>query len=100
MYRTEKNAVPNPAHFTQIKWATVSHLLRSLKTNEQLWANRSGGSYQNNDHEQIAQVAHDKWATVSDLLMLLMINEQMSDLLQIIWLKSYFLVCLIYVFWF
>ena len=30
------------AHFAQIKWVTVSDLLRSLKTNEQLWANCSG----------------------------------------------------------
>ena len=32
------------AHFAQIKWATMSDLLRSLKTNEQPWAIRSGRS--------------------------------------------------------
>ena len=32
------------AHFAQIKWATVSDLLRSLKTNERPWSNRSGRS--------------------------------------------------------
>ena len=32
------------AHFAQIKWATVSDSLRSLKTNERPWANRSGRS--------------------------------------------------------
>ena len=48
--------------FTQIKLATVSNLLRSLKTNEQLWANRSGRLWQMNDCERFAQVANDKWA--------------------------------------
>ena len=32
------------AHFAQIKWAIVSDSFRSLKTNERLWANRSGRS--------------------------------------------------------
>ena len=32
------------AHFAQIKWAPVSDSLRSLKTNERPWANRSGRS--------------------------------------------------------
>ena len=62
------------AHFAQIKWATVSDSLRSLKTNERLWANLSGRSYQKRDHERIAQVTHDKWATVSDSLRLLTKN--------------------------
>ena len=31
--------------FAQIKWATVSNSLRTLKTNEGLWANRSGRSW-------------------------------------------------------
>ena len=44
------------------QWATVSDSLRSLRTNEQLWANRSGRSCQKSDCEQIAQVAHQKWA--------------------------------------
>ena len=101
----------------QIKLATVSNLLRLLRTNEQLWANCSGCSCQKSDREwiaqvaQVAQVAHDKWATMSDSLRWLMINEQMSEsvvfserithslfcsqktsnLLKIIWLKLYFL---------
>ena len=45
------------AHFAQIKWATGSDSLRSLKTNERLWANPSGRSRQMSDREQIAQVA-------------------------------------------
>ena len=45
------------AHFAQIKWATVSVSLRSLKTNEQPWANRSRRSEEMSDREQIAQVA-------------------------------------------
>ena len=68
--------------FAQIKRATVSDSLRSLKTIEQLWANRSGRSYQKSDRERIAQVAHDKCATVSDSLRWLMINEQISDLIK------------------
>ena len=55
-------------HFTHFNRATVSDSLRSLKTNERLWANRSGRSRQMSNHEQIAQVAHDSWATVSNLL--------------------------------
>ena len=78
------------AQVAQIKWATVSDLLRSLRTNEQLWANRSGCSCQKSHRERIAQVAHDKWATVSASLRLLMINERMSKLLKKIWLKLYF----------
>ena len=50
------------AHFAQIKWATVSDSLRSLKTNERLWANRSGCSEEMSDREQFAQVAQRKWA--------------------------------------
>ena len=50
------------AHFAQINWVTVSDLLRSFKTNEWLWANRSGCSRQMSDHERFAQVAHDKWS--------------------------------------
>ena len=51
------------AHFAQIKWATVSDLLRSLKTNERLWANRSRRSRKISNCERIAQAAQDKWAT-------------------------------------
>ena len=85
---------------TQIKWATVSDFLRSLKTNEWLWANCSGCSYQKSDCERIAQVTHEKWATMSNSLRLLMINEQMSNLIKKIWLKLYFCCCFIYVFYF
>ena len=57
------NQMSNYERFTQIaqdKWATVSELLRSLKTNEQPWANPSGRSWQMSDREQFAQGAHDK----------------------------------------
>ena len=43
------------AHFAQIKWATVSDLLRSLKTNEWPWAIRSGRSEEISGREQITQ---------------------------------------------
>ena len=56
------------AHFAQIKWKTVSNLLRSLKTNERLWANRSGCSRQMSDCERIAQVAHKVLAKTSIIL--------------------------------
>ena len=49
------------AHFTQIKWVTVSEPLRSLKTNEWPWANHSGRSWQMSDCERFAQVTYDKW---------------------------------------
>ena len=52
------------AHFAQIKWATVSDLLRSLKTNELPWANRSGRSRQMSNREGFA---HDKWAIRSKI---------------------------------
>ena len=55
----------------QDKWANVSESLKSLRTNERLWANRSGRSGQMSDCEQIAQIAHDIWVNVSDLLRLL-----------------------------
>ena len=76
------------AHFAQIKWASVSDLLRLLKTNERPWVNRSGRSEEMSDCEQIAQVAQDKWATMSDSLRSLRGNEQMSDLLKKCWLKK------------
>ena len=56
------------AQITQVKWATVSEALRSLRGNERLWTNRSGRSEEMSDCEQIAQVAQDKWATMSDSL--------------------------------
>ena len=69
------------AQIAQIKWVTVSNLLRSLRTNERLWANRSGRSCQKSDWEWIAQVAHDKWSTVSNSLRLIhdnWVNEQIT----------------------
>ena len=74
------------AQIAQIKWATVSDLLRSLRTNERLWANRSGCSWEMSDHERFAQVAHDKWA-----------NERVAKNFLTKSLKSYFLVRFLYV---
>ena len=71
------------AQIAQDKWATVSESLRLLKTNERLWVNHSGRSWQMSDRERFAQVAHDKWA-----------NERFAQKN----LKSYFLVCFIKVF--
>ena len=65
-------------HFAQIKWATVSESLRSLKTNEWPWANRSGRTEEMSKRERIAQVAQDKWAIMSDSLRSLRGNERMS----------------------
>ena len=59
------------AQITQGKWANVSKLLWSLKTNERPWANRSGRAWQ-----------------MRDSLRSLMINERMSNLLKIFWLKN------------
>ena len=50
------------AHFAQIKWGTVSDSLRSLKTNEWPWANRSGRSEEMSNLERFTQVAQRKWA--------------------------------------
>ena len=55
---------------TLIKWATVSSSLRSLKTNERPWANRTGRSEEMSD--------------VSDSLISLTKNERMSELLIIL----------------
>ena len=66
----------------------MSDWLRSLKTNEQLWANCSGRSEEMSNREQIAQVAQDKWATMSDSLRSLRGNERMRDLLKKCWLKK------------
>ena len=78
----------------------MSASLRSLKTNERPWANRSGCSRQMSNRERIAQVAHDKWVIVSDSLRSLMINEQFAQKNLVKNIKSYFLVCFIYVFYF
>ena len=76
LFFVSKIAICLFAHFVQIKWATVSDSLRSLKTNEQLWANRSGRSYQKRDREQIA---HDKWGTGTVLLRSLTKNERFAQ---------------------
>ena len=80
--------IPSFSYFAQIKWATVSDWLRSLKTNEWPWANRSGRSEEMSDRERIAQVAQDKWATMSDSLRSLRGNEPMSDSLKKFWLTK------------
>ena len=77
------------AQIAQEKWSTVSESLRLLKTNERLWANRSGSSWQMSDHERFAQVAHDKWA-----------NEHFAKKYLAKKSKFAFLVCFIYVFLF
>ena len=69
----------------------MSDSLRSLRTNEQLWANHSGRSFQKSDCEQIAQVSYDKWATISNSLRSLMINEQIACLF---WLNRSFTLAL------
>ena len=59
------------AQVAQDKWATVSESLRSLMTNEQMWAFPSGRSGQMSEllgfFEQIAHFsfAHNKWAIPS-----------------------------------
>ena len=50
------------AQVSHDKRTTVSKSLRSLMTKEQLWANRSGRSWQKSDREQFAQVDHVKRA--------------------------------------
>ena len=78
------------AEIPQIKWATVSDLLRSLMTKERPWANCSGCSWQMSDREQFPQVAHDKWA-----------NERFAqnNLTKIIFYGMFY-THFIYVFWF
>ena len=56
-----------------------AHLLKSLRTNKQMWAICSGCSGQMSDWEHIAQVAHDKWANLSNSLRSIRTNEQMSE---------------------
>ena len=43
----------------------IAHSLISLKSNERLWANRSGRLRQMSNYERFAQVAHQKWANCS-----------------------------------
>ena len=45
-----------------------------IRTNERLWANRSGPSWEMSNSEWFAQVAHDKWGYRTK-------NERMSELL-------------------
>ena len=70
------------AQIAQNKWATLSDLLRTLKTNEQLWANRSGRSWNMSDHEWFAQVTQMKWAILSESLRLLTKNERFPQVTQ------------------
>ena len=84
------NQISDCERFAQIakdKWVTVSESLRSLKTNEQLWVNRTDRSRQMSDRERFAQTAHDKW-----------VNEQFAQKNLPKNLKSYFSVCFIYFF--
>ena len=60
-------------HIQAVVMYSFAYSLRSLKSNKQLWAIRSG---QMSNSEQIAQVAQVKSATVSELLRSLMTNEQ------------------------
>ena len=64
------------AQVAQDKWGTVSDSLRSLRTNERLWAYHSG---QMSNFEQITQIAHDKWANVSKSLRSFSTKEEMSE---------------------
>ena len=66
-----------------------AHLLRLLRTNERLWANRPDRSGRISNCERIAQVAHDRRATVSDLLRTLMIKERMSESLVFLANRSF-----------
>ena len=71
--------------FWQIKWATVSELLRLLRGNERPWANCSGRSRQMSDPKRFAQVAHRKWA-----------NERLAQKFLLKKSKILFLVCFLY----
>ena len=50
------------AQIAQEKWVTVSDSLSLLRTNKRPWANCSGRSWQNSNHERCTQAAHDKRA--------------------------------------
>ena len=65
-----------------------SHSLRSLKSNERLWAIHSG---QMSNCERIAQIAHVKRAICSGC------SWKMSDSLKIFWTKIVFFVHFLYV---
>ena len=60
----------------------IAHSLISLKSNERLWANRSGRLRQMSNYERFAQVAHQKWATISESLRLLTKNERIAHFLS------------------
>ena len=74
------------AQIAKDKWATVSKSLRSLRGTERLWANGSGRSRQMSNRERFAQVTHDKW-----------VNKQFAQKIWLKNLKSYFVVCFVYV---
>ena len=85
------------AQIAQDKWATVSKSLRSLKTNERPWTNRSDRSWQKSDCERFAQVAHDKWGNeqiphfFSESLVRSFVPPKKKSLKKI-WLISFFFV--------
>ena len=85
------------AQIAQIKWVTVSDLLRLLRTKEQLWANHLGHSWQMSDREWFAQVAHDKWEN-ERIVHLLYCSQKTSNSLKKMWLRSNFSVRFLYVF--
>ena len=95
------------AQIAQIKWATVSNTLRTLRTNEGLCANRSGRSCPKSDCERIARLLMTNerlWAIrpgrswkMSELLVFseriahsLFCSQKTSDKKKN-WLNSYFL---------
>ena len=71
------------AQNSSFQWATVSDLLRLLRTNVPLWANRSGRSWQKSDREWITQVAWQKSdrERFSQVAHEKRANERMSELL-------------------
>ena len=84
------------AQIAQDKWANVSDSLRLLRTNEQLWANCSGRSWQMSECERFAQVTQDKWVN-EQIARSFRANRSFYHLLPKIerfaqknWKKSYF----------
>ena len=84
-------AHPSFAQIAQDRWANVTNSLRSLRTNEQLWGNRSGHSWKMSKCEQFAQVAQEKWANeqitrfFEQSLNFLFCSQKISDLLKKNW---------------
>ena len=104
-------------HGWEFSHLLIAHLLRSLRSNEQLWAIRSGQmtdcerilswanrSWQMSYCERFTQVAHDKLASEQIagffdwIAHLLFSSQKTSNLFKKIWLKSYFLVRFWYIF--